>query len=360
MKNRAIKNLIIYYFSGTGNAFNVTKWICNVAKERGITVTAISLSDANRAKPDIPPEGSLVGFVSPTHGFNFPPLMFHFLLRFPKVKNCKAFIMNTRGGFKVGKFFLPGLSGIAQIFSALVLWVKRYKVVGMYPVDLPSNWISVHRGFKTEVIESIYARRKQQTLEFANKILNGRRNFRALYDIIQDVLVAPISILYYFFGRYFFAKSFIASSDCNNCNLCIKECPVDAIKLVDNRPYWKHNCESCMHCINFCPHRAIEIAHGFVIATVFLVDSFLIFQLYKLINLDQLLIDLLPLFISKTALFFFDSFILIGCLILSYRLLHYLLRFKIVERIIVYTSLTKYKFWRRYNYTKFRMNKNPL
>ena len=34
--------------------------------------------------------------------------------------------------------------------------------------------------------------------------------------------------------------------------------------------------------------------------------------------------------------------------ILAYRFIHYLMRFKLVNKIITYTSLSKYKFWRRY------------
>ncbi|RLD36059.1 MAG: hypothetical protein DRI74_09750, partial [Bacteroidetes bacterium] len=38
----------------------------------------------------------------------------------------------------------------------------------------------------------------------------------------------------------------------------------------------------------------------------------------------------------------------------SYKLLHKLLRFKIVNSIVKYTSLTKYKFWRRYRGQKIK------
>jgi hypothetical protein len=33
---------------------------------------------------------------------------------------------------------------------------------------------------------------------------------------------------------------------------------------------------------------------------------------------------------------------------LSYRILHFLMKYKIVNRIITYSSLSKYKFWRRF------------
>ena len=38
---------------------------------------------------------------------------------------------------------------------------------------------------------------------------------------------------------------------------------------------------------------------------------------------------------------------------LMYRIVHYLMRFKIFERLMVYTSLTKFKFWgKRYKSLK--------
>ena len=60
----------------------------------------------------------------------------------------------------------------------------------------------------------------------------------ALYDIIQDTLISPVAIGYMYAGRYFFAKSFITSSDCDNCPICEKTCPVNAIKQVDGRMFW--------------------------------------------------------------------------------------------------------------------------
>ena len=47
-------------------------------------------------------------------------------------------------------------------------------------------------------------------------------------------------------------------STCNGCGTCAKVCPVDNIKLVENRPYWQHRCEQCTTYINLCPSKAIQ------------------------------------------------------------------------------------------------------
>ena len=64
--------LILYYFSGTGNARNAAIWIEKIAKEKGLTTYLINI---DRFKTiDIPElsEKTLIGFCSPTHGFNMP------------------------------------------------------------------------------------------------------------------------------------------------------------------------------------------------------------------------------------------------------------------------------------------------
>ncbi len=44
---------------------------------------------------------------------------------------------------------------------------------------------------------------------------------------------------------------------------------------------------------------------------------------------------------------------MLSILALLHRIIHYLMRFKIFERLMVYTSLTKFKFWgRRYKALK--------
>ena len=342
-----ITHIDIYYFSGTGNALSVANWIRQVAEERQIKVNLYDISKLNsRTGIEVTPN-SLIGIISPTHGFNFPPVMFHFLLRFPKAKMNNIFIINTRAGMKMGKLFLPGLSGMAQYFSALLLRLKGYKVAGMFPVDLPSNWISIHPGLKSRVIESIFQKRKEQTKKFANEIINGQSNFRALYDIIQDLLITPVAILYYLVGRFVLAKTFYASQKCNNCNLCVRECPVKAIKLIDNRPYWTFRCESCMHCMNHCPQRAIETAHGYIFSLFLIVDFLFVKWTYQLFEINEH-IDQFPLILEKTLSTIIFTVILIVLLPFTYRILHYLLKFKSVEKLMIYSSFTSYQFWRRY------------
>ena len=53
-------------------------------------------------------------------------------------------------------------------------------------------------------------------------------------------------------------QSYWVMSTCNECGICAKVCPVNNIKLVENRPYWQHRCAQCTACINLCPSKAIQ------------------------------------------------------------------------------------------------------
>jgi len=340
--------IIIFYFSGTGNARNAAKWINSVANEKNVKTQLINIESFDiKELGSISPK-TLVGFCSPTHGFNLPPLVLKFIWKFPRSRGVDAFLLNTRGGLKLSRLFIPGASGVAQIFPAIILWLKGLRIVGMQPLDLPSNWLILHPGVREKVVYSIYSRCQKIVIRFTDLLLNGKRKYKALLSLPIDLLLIPIAIGYYFFGRFFLAKTLIASSDCNNCELCIKQCPVKAIKMISNRPFWTYRCESCMRCVNECPQRAIQTAHGFS-ATLFIISSLIISPLLVVgINKAGLFELVSQSIISRNIWSIIDAFLFLIFVILSYGILHFFMRFKVVNRIITYTSLSKYKFWRRY------------
>lgn len=354
------KNLVIYYFSGTGNAKRAAEWFADVARLQGIIVHFINIDRFTEIHfPDV--EGkTLIGFFSPTHGFNLPPIMLKFICKFPNRKNTDVFILNTRAGLKLSKLFVPGLSGLAQFFPALVLLFKGYRIVGMQPMDLPSNWISIHPGVKQKVVNSIFERCERITKKFAERILSGKTKYKALLSTPFDLAVAPVAVGYYFIGRFGIAKTFVASKNCDGCELCYKQCPVGAIRMVDSRPFWTFRCESCMRCMNTCPERAIETAHGFTALVWWLILGVMVpwvakeFYGMKFISLNSG--SGLAGLIENIA----GWAIGLAVVWVGYRFMHFLMKFPAFEKLIIYTSLTKYKFWRRYKAPKMPKRLDPV
>lgn len=341
----AYQKIQIYCFSGTGNSRNVAVWLTQLAKDMNIESQIINIAQIDRLSIEPPDPDSLVIFVSPVHGFNYPPIMLHFILRFPNGKN-KVVLMNTRAGMLIGKYITPGLTGIAFYLSAIILIIKGFSIKAIKPVDMPSNWISLHPGLNHQTVKYLHEKNKIKVEAFARKIFTGKSHFKAMLEV-YDILLVPIAFGYYFIGRFFLAKTFYASKDCTNCDICIKACPVKAITKVDKRPFWTLNCESCMKCMGNCPEKAIETGHGFVIVYSLIFSMVLLAVFYKYFELYFFPVN------NELVKMLLESVLFIALNVLWYRIIHYLMRFRLVERIIVFTSFTKYKCWgRRYKALK--------
>lgn len=344
----SFKKLIIYYHSGTGNALMAGKWMIEHAVEKGIECKLLSID--HNYQPDCNDLGddTLIGFHFPTHGFNLSPAMLKFIIKFPKTTRGTCYLLNTRAGGKFFIWFMPGLSGTAQILPMLILKFKAFKIIGGLPLDLPSNWISVHPGLGPRMTRSIIERRKRNVEAFSEILLNGGKSFRkALITLPIDLVLLPISFLYYILGRFFLAKTFVHTHRCNDCNICVENCPVEAIKLVKGKPFWTYKCESCMRCINICPHKAIQSSHFLALLGILFYQlgfSLLLFRYFPFLKFLK----------SDLFIFIVDNLVVIGLFYSLYFVMHKVFKLKVFGRFLELTSFTFY--WRRYLFPDVKVN----
>ncbi|HKK40856.1 MAG TPA: EFR1 family ferrodoxin [Bacteroidales bacterium] len=341
------KSLYIYYISGTGNARMSSEWIADEARHKGISAVVQKIDRLENIEFPEPGKNTLIGFAFPTHGFNAAPIMLRFIASFPRGLCKEVFLLNTRAGMKMSKLFLPGISGVALLLPAFMLMIKGYRCSGFRPVDLPSNWIPLHPGMKEKVIRSIFERCEKIVRSFAGRILSGEHIYRGLRSLPLDILVSPVALGYYVAGRFFLSKTFLATGKCNNCGVCIRDCPTGSIRFINNRPYWSLTCESCMRCLNNCPQKAIETPHGAALVFWFIfsfINSQAIMLLIGFLNpdTDTLWWKLTLKIVSITCMILVTS--------LLYSIMHYALYFKPVRFLVKYTSLTALPFWRRYTF----------
>ncbi len=340
------RKLSIYFFSGTGNALKTSEWVAEVAENAGISYKVVSIDRMPQAATPDAGDGEMVGFVFPTHGFNLPWYMLKFIWRFPQSQNTGFFVINTRAGMKISRFiFLPGLSGIAWMLPVIILWFKGYSLKGLMSVDMPSNWISLHPGLKPKVVDSLSQRWEKKVKRFAEKLFANGKSFKTklFISLPIDIAIIPISILYMLYARYFLSKTFLAATNCNLCRLCEENCPVKAIQIRDNRPYWTLQCESCMRCINICPQKAIQTSHSFAAVMIALTASlpvsyYLNVFFTKIFGISSPFFELFA-FLSGLLVFVFLFYLL-------YKLLFYFIRFSWINKMFTYTSFTR--FWRHY------------
>jgi len=103
-----------------------------------------------------------------------------------------------------------------------------------------------------------------------------------------------------------------------------------------------------MRCMNNCPERAIETVHGVVIPLWYFGWSIAPpFVFTWLIRNNLIWLPDNP-FLREVIYTIIWSIIFLFFAYTGYRIIFFLMRFRFINKIVAYTSLTKYKFWRRY------------
>ena len=345
------KNTIVYFWSGTGNSFRVATRLGEIAEESGSKTKVVSIDAGNPSEEIKDGHETLIGIVFPTHGFTAPWHVLKFAWGLPRKHLTHAFCVATRAGLKSGPVFIPGISGSAAFLIGLILVLKGFDLRGLMSVDMPSNWFSLHPIQSRKSHVAIIDRADYKIVRFAGKIFSGVRVLFSLnnfYEILWGSLLSFISVCYLLLGRFFLAKLFFASPNCDGCGVCANNCSVNAIKMwgrENPRPFWKYNCESCMRCAAFCPRNAIEAGHSWGVLLYFIttipVTAFLFSQMaiyfpaaghlretwvYEIINL----------------LYFYPA------IFISYFIFSALIRISSVNRIFTYSTMTHFSFWKRY------------
>ena len=340
------QHLIIYYLSGTGNALITAHWFATHARGQGMTADIIPI-DRFRTPLEAPGgQGTLMGFLYPTHGFSLPWYMLKFMLAFPCGRR-DIFCLNTFGGIKIGKLHLPGLSGLALILPALLFFLKGYRVRGLVSLNLPSNWISLHPGLTPSAVASLADHCRKKVDAYAASLLLGGMMFRGIISLPFDLAVIPLALGYMFVGRFWLAKMYLATLECDGCGICESCCPMNALRMKNRRPFWTFHCESCMRCINICPRKAIQVSHVFTAMTAYvlygLLFPFVLFLAVRFVPSTSAIIASKTLIISLIR-----AWAILGAMFLAYRLVQILTRFGPFNDFFARFSLTRLPFWRRY------------
>jgi uncharacterized protein HemY len=104
--------------------------------------------------------------------------------------------------------------------------------------------------------------------------------------------------------------------------------------------------------MNFCPERAIETAHSMVFLLLLALSIFVNPYLSAKIT-DLVAVRLNHSKVAFETIYFVVQWsVAILVFFFGYHILHYLMRYPGINKIITYTTLTTWKFWRRYKIPK--------
>ena len=328
-----------FYMSGTGNSYRLAVWAAEAMPKGSST----SITPFEKAQPKQFRPSGLTGIFFPTHGFTLPWAALMFCLKLPAVKKSPVFIIAARAGWFLGPWGLPGMEGTACLIAALILFLKGWDVRGFSGMDMPTNWLDVHPGMNEAHSQYFFDRTKIKIQEFTAAISSGRKIYRNIICWLLGVLLLQISFMYLIFARLMLAKIKFSDERCNNCEICARFCPFNAIKMLGRpgkkRPYWTFKCESCERCIASCPKQAIQAGHSYIFVLYWLMYGVLGFIPLYLMDKFELIKAGLPAMLFSilwTLLFYFTG----------QWLLHFITRTKAGAMLFSYTTFTR--IFRRY------------
>ena len=243
---------MIFYFSGTGN----TRWVAEqIAKAIGEELVFIpDMIREERYKFELS-EGERIGFCFPTHGWQPPHIVRHFIKQLEfnsasSVFNYFCWALTTCGDN----------TGETMTILNKDLQKKGLQAETLFSVIMPESYVCLP-FMKTdpEDRERWKIENAERQLHHIISILKDRKRG------IEELEKGSTPRLYsYVIGEYFnkrmvHDKKFTVDADvCIKCGKCAKVCPVDNIEGTP--PVWIHNgkCTCCLACYHYCPVHAIN------------------------------------------------------------------------------------------------------
>ncbi|RGD73881.1 EFR1 family ferrodoxin [Anaerofustis stercorihominis] len=238
--------MIGIYFSGTGNTkYCIDKFVKNIESDAKI----LSLESEN-IKEELLNNKDIV-FAYPIYYSSLPKIVRDFILNNKDLfKNKNVFIIATMGLF----------SGDSTRCSARILKKCGANIMGGLHVKMP-DCIADVKALKRSKEEN-----KQIILKAESKIMNAAEKYKNNAPTKEG-----LSIIYHIAGlvgqrlwfynktKEYSSKLKVDNNKCIKCKRCISLCPMNNLKVIDNKINTKNKCTMCYRCITNCPAKAITL-----------------------------------------------------------------------------------------------------
>jgi ferredoxin/flavodoxin len=258
--------IIVFYFSGTGNTWWISREFANIANNSNHVAEFISIEKEEAQSVEYLQknllEADALGIAYPIYGSTAPKIVWEFIEQLKEVSKQKNHRAVTRNTDKFG--FILTTMALFSGDGALVLRDEMeelgFPLRGAINFKLASN-ISIP-GFHfdpvdKEKLEKRKKKAKKDLKSFFNKLILGKKKLEGRWNLLGKLGGwIQRKFMDWTLERYI---NWSADMDkCTKCELCINNCPTENILLNEGEIKFLDKCTYCMRCYNFCPTYAIS------------------------------------------------------------------------------------------------------
>ncbi len=246
---------MIFYFSGTGNSLYTAEKIADkISKSSG---KKHDLCNIACTKPWLF-EDDVIGIVCPVYCGGIPKIVEDFIYM-SLFKAEYLFVVLTCGGSSMGAL---------NHVSKLMLETKT-KIDFLVDIEMSDNSVFMH----TKTAEHI--QNLDNCLPKIDKIAKQISEHTECHVKPRSNTI-PNKIMWFFFNNFYGAKrKKVDKKSCIGCEICKNVCPMQNIKMYENKAVIMNQCQDCFACIHACPEHAIKF--GFL-----RVDDQTVYPMHKL------------------------------------------------------------------------------
>ena len=147
---------------------------------------------------------------------------------------------------------LAGSSGFVKTPLKKLLIKLNFEPVAIKELIFPTNFIYTVAEDK---LPGIMKKGLIDAEQYAQEIISGEASWPSTSSIKQFMF--PFNRVMARCFSWIFSHYKVDDS-CVHCHLCENLCPVNNIKVTDDKVIWGRKCQVCLRCINFCPQKSIR------------------------------------------------------------------------------------------------------
>ena len=244
---------MIFYFSATGNSKYVAEKISGQTGEKIISIVDCLKNNNFDFEVD---KDEKVGFITPVYFWGVPDIISDFLdkLQLKNYEENYTFLVITYGT----------TTGQVKNMVKEKLYKNNILLNSCFSVKMVDTWTPVFDLTNKDKLKKIEAKSEieiKNVCELIDKNNTGDYSKRKIPQFL-------VNKFYPTYEKSRTTDNFNVDDSCIGCKLCEKKCPVNAIKIIDDKPVWvKEKCTLCLGCIHRCPKFSIDYkektkAHG--------------------------------------------------------------------------------------------------